>query len=102
MFAKNILALLTSIRAREEGRPVGGPPPPVVLPAPVSRAQGQPAMYNRYDQERFIRQKEGECYYSELDPFIRPHKYPILNDSSIDYRHISARRFVHRHTLPTF
>ncbi|KAB0793360.1 hypothetical protein PPYR_12980 [Photinus pyralis] len=58
MFAKNILAMLHSIKAREEGkhRP---PQQPIVTPrqTPI-RAITQPSVYNRYDQERFIRQRE--------------------------------------------
>lgn len=57
-FAKSILALLGSIRAREEGRPGVPRPPPVVMPQP-SVIPAQQTQYNRYDQERFIRQKEG-------------------------------------------
>ncbi|GLV44035.1 hyrax [Carabus blaptoides fortunei] len=58
IFAKNILAILHSIKAREEGRQ-RPPQPPVITPrqTPV-RPTAQPAVYNRYDQERFIRQKE--------------------------------------------
>ncbi|XP_013166495.1 PREDICTED: parafibromin [Papilio xuthus] len=57
MFAKSILALLGSIRAREEGR-LGAPrPQPVVMPA-SNALPAQQTQYNRYDQERFIRQKE--------------------------------------------
>lgn len=59
MFAKSILALLGSIRAREEGR-LGAPrPQPVVMPA-SNALPAQQTQYNRYDQERFIRQKEGK------------------------------------------
>jgi parafibromin len=59
-FYKNISALLSSIKAREEGknRPLQFPQK---LPEPtkVVRAnQPQQAQYNRYDQERFIQQKE--------------------------------------------
>lgn len=62
MFAKNILAILHGIKAREEGRQ-RPPQPPVATPrqTPV-RPIAQPAVYNRYDQERFIRQKEGKLY----------------------------------------
>lgn len=28
---------------------------------PIKPVIPQPAVYNRYDQERFIRQKEGKC-----------------------------------------
>lgn len=65
-FAKNILALLHSIKAREEGRhrlpqqqqqqttqPITTPRQTPIRPA------AQPAVYNRYDQERFNKQKEG-------------------------------------------
>jgi parafibromin len=59
VFAKNILAILQGIKAREEGRsrpqqaPIKLPEPPRTI-----RQQAQPAQYNRYDQERFNRQKE--------------------------------------------
>uniref|UniRef100_A0A182RUP8 Parafibromin n=1 Tax=Anopheles funestus TaxID=62324 RepID=A0A182RUP8_ANOFN len=59
IFAKNIFAILQSIKNREEGR--GRPQAqPVKLPEPprVIRPQPQPTQYNRYDQERFNRQKE--------------------------------------------
>lgn len=59
MFAKNIFAILQGVKNREEGRsrPVQ---PPIRLPEPVriNRPQPQPAQYNRYDQERFNKQKE--------------------------------------------
>lgn len=59
VFAKNILAILQGIKNREEGRsrPV---PPQNRLPEParIIRPTPQPAQYNRYDQERFNRQKE--------------------------------------------
>lgn len=61
MFFKNISALLQSIKAREEGK---NKPPAFAatkLPEPtkvVRVAQPQQAQYNRYDQERFIQQKD--------------------------------------------
>lgn len=59
-FYKNISALLSSIKAREEGK--NRPPQfPLKLPEPtkvVRVNQPQQAQYNRYDQERFIQQKE--------------------------------------------
>lgn len=60
MFAKSIFAILTSIKVREEGRQKGlAIPTPMVTPrATPMRPMPQPAVYNRYDQERFIRQKE--------------------------------------------
>lgn len=59
IFAKNIFATLASIKAREDGRHRPPQMTPVVTPRtnPVKPAP-QPAVYNRYDQERFIRQKE--------------------------------------------
>lgn len=60
MFAKNLFAILLSIKAREEGRQKGPMvPTPMVTPRSTPmRPLPQPAVYNRYDQERFIRQKE--------------------------------------------
>ncbi|XP_021926024.1 parafibromin [Zootermopsis nevadensis] len=59
IFAKNIFAILQSIKAREEGRHRPPQPTPIVTPrATPIRSIPQPAVYNRYDQERFIRQKE--------------------------------------------
>ncbi|KAG4071525.1 hypothetical protein HA402_011679 [Bradysia odoriphaga] len=58
MFAKNIMAILQSVKNREEGkaRPVQ---PQIRLPEPtLHRPTPQPAQYNRYDQERFNKQKE--------------------------------------------
>ncbi|CAK1548300.1 unnamed protein product [Leptosia nina] len=56
-FSKSINALLGSIKAREEGRSGVPRPQPVVMPQPNS-IPAQQTQYNRYDQERFIRQKE--------------------------------------------
>lgn len=68
MFAKNILAILQGIKAREEGRmkpqiqqqqqmqqqaAIKLPEPPRAV-----KAMPQPAQYNRYDQERFNTRKE--------------------------------------------
>lgn len=59
MFAKNIFAILQGVKNREEGRsrPMQ---PQIRLPEParIARPQPQPAQYNRYDQERFNKQKE--------------------------------------------
>ncbi|KAJ2946481.1 hypothetical protein O0L34_g12530 [Tuta absoluta] len=57
IFAKSILALLSSIKAREEGRPGIPRPQPIIMPQPTA-LPAQQTQYNRYDQERFIRQKE--------------------------------------------
>ncbi|XP_022909418.1 parafibromin [Onthophagus taurus] len=61
-FAKNILALLHGIKAREEGRQRMPQPPqqqPITTPRSTPmRPQTQPAVYNRYDQERFNKQRE--------------------------------------------
>lgn len=59
MFAKNIFAILQGIKNREEGR--SRPMQPqnrLPEPARIIRPTPQPAQYNRYDQERFNRQKE--------------------------------------------
>lgn len=58
VFAKSILALLSSIRAREEGRPGIPRAPPIPMTTAPTSMPAQQAQYNRYDQERFIRQKE--------------------------------------------
>lgn len=64
LFAKNILAILTGIRTREEGR-IRQPPSNSMMKLPeaatnrAARPQPQLTQYNRYDQERFNRQKEG-------------------------------------------
>lgn len=59
MFAKNIFAILQGIKNREEGR--SHPMQPqnrLPEPARIIRPTSQPAQYNRYDRERFNRQKE--------------------------------------------
>ncbi|KAJ8985727.1 hypothetical protein NQ317_014378 [Molorchus minor] len=62
-FAKNILAMLHSIKAREEGRQRPPQQPLIVTPrqTPI-RPAAQPSVYNRYDQERFNRQKKTEGF----------------------------------------
>lgn len=60
-FAKNILAMLHGIKAREEGRqrPAQQQQQPIMTPRQTPmRPAAQPAVYNRYVQEKFIRQKE--------------------------------------------
>lgn len=59
MFYKNISALLQSIKAREEGK-TQQQQFPQKMPEPVKAVRmNQPqTQYNRYDQERFIQQKE--------------------------------------------
>lgn len=59
VFAKNILAILQGIKNREEGK--SRPTQPLIRlpePARIVRPTPQVAQYNRYDQERFNRQKE--------------------------------------------
>lgn len=61
VFGKNIFAILQSIKNREDGRtrpshsmsatPRVAPPKPTIP---------QPTVYNRYDQERFIKSREGK------------------------------------------
>ncbi|XP_054272349.1 parafibromin [Macrosteles quadrilineatus] len=60
IFAKNIFAILQSIKAREEGRHRPPAATPIMTPraTPIKPVIPQPIVYNRYDQERFIRQKE--------------------------------------------
>lgn len=59
LFAKNIFAILQGIKSREEGRPRPVQPQNrLPEPARIVRPTPQPAQYNRYDQERFNRQKE--------------------------------------------
>lgn len=59
--------MLHSIKAREEGRQRPPQQQPIVTPrqTPI-RPAAQPAVYNRYDQERFIRQKEGIANFKYL------------------------------------
>ncbi|CAD6991141.1 parafibromin [Ceratitis capitata] len=60
MFAKNIFAILQGIKAREEGRNRPAAQQAIKMPEPARIAKPQPQLtqYNRYDQERFNRQKE--------------------------------------------
>lgn len=60
LFAKNIFAMLQGIKAREEGRnrPQAANPIKMPEPARITKPQPQLSQYNRYDQERFNRQKE--------------------------------------------
>ena len=57
------MAILQSIKAREEGRHRPPQPTPIATPrqTPI-RSLPQPAVYNRYDQERFNRQKDGNYF----------------------------------------
>lgn len=60
MFYKNISALLQSIKAREEGQ-TQQQQFPAKVPEPLKTSRTnvpQQTQYNRYDQERFIQQKE--------------------------------------------
>ncbi|GAB6023416.1 accessory factor associated with RNA polymerase II [Chamberlinius hualienensis] len=67
-FAKSVFTILQSIKAREEGGPAGRIPhdmsqmPAKIQPQPVARAMPQPAVYNRYDQERFRGKEETEGF----------------------------------------
>lgn len=65
MFAKNIFAILQGIKAREEGRNRPAAQQAIKMPEPARIAKPQPQLtqYNRYDQERFNRQKEGKLLY---------------------------------------
>lgn len=58
IFAKNIFGILQTVKAREEGRTKPAPAP-IRLPEPprITRVNA-PAQYNRYDQERFNKQKD--------------------------------------------
>lgn len=51
--------MLHSIKLREEGRLRPPQQPPTVTPRQTPIRPAQPTVYNRYDQERFNRQKEG-------------------------------------------
>ena len=65
IFAKNVLAILNGVRAREEGRYGGGPPRPEpgmpVRPGMMQPPAPQPLPYNRYGQEHF-RQADTEGF----------------------------------------
>lgn len=82
MFSKNIFALLSSLKAREEGRMRPGHVPAASSTGSRTMAPSGPAMgssvqqgpvYSRYDQERF-RGKEGtfvkEDRYLSLIEFL--------------------------------
>jgi len=60
IFAKDIFAMLQGIKAREEGRNRPLAPNPIKMPEParIAKPLWQLSHYNRYDQERFNRQKE--------------------------------------------
>uniref|UniRef100_V5H7E7 Parafibromin n=1 Tax=Ixodes ricinus TaxID=34613 RepID=V5H7E7_IXORI len=62
-FAKSIFPILQSIKVREEGGTKQPPPEPAQAPrATPVRAAPQPAVYNRYDQERFRGKEETEGF----------------------------------------
>ncbi|KAL5289688.1 CDC73 family protein [Megaselia abdita] len=60
LFAKNIFAILQGIKAREGGNHIRNAPlsTKVQEPSKINKPLPQIAQYNRYDQERFNRQKE--------------------------------------------
>ncbi|XP_064457592.1 parafibromin-like [Ornithodoros turicata] len=62
-FAKSIFPILQSIKVREEGGTKQQQPEPTQAPrATPVRAVPQPAVYNRYDQERFRGKEETEGF----------------------------------------
>uniref|UniRef100_A0A674HEB0 Parafibromin n=1 Tax=Taeniopygia guttata TaxID=59729 RepID=A0A674HEB0_TAEGU len=63
-FAKNIFAILQSVKAREEGRAPEQRPAPNTAPTDPTLRNKQPipAAYNRYDQERFKGKEETEGF----------------------------------------
>ncbi|KAG8132770.1 hypothetical protein E2320_010612, partial [Naja naja] len=63
-FAKNIFAILQSVKAREEGRAPEQRPAPNTAPMDPTLRNKQPipAAYNRYDQERFKGKEETEGF----------------------------------------
>lgn len=62
--------MLHSIKLREEGRLRPPQQPPTVTPRQTPIRPAQPTVYNRYDQERFNRQKEGKHFINQLKSFI--------------------------------
>ncbi|EDO35837.1 predicted protein [Nematostella vectensis] len=58
-FLKNILAILQSVKAREEGKYKQQQPAVVAVPDAIKKKPEAPVAYNRYGQERF-RGKEGK------------------------------------------
>jgi hypothetical protein len=63
MFDEHIFAILQSVKDQEEREHRHPQPTPVVTPqATPSRTISQPAMYNRYNQESFMQQKEGKTF----------------------------------------
>lgn len=87
-FAKNVLAILAGIKTREEGRIRSAQANPVKLPETanrVNRQQPQLTQYNRYDQERFNRQKEGMIKNKILSFSKNP-----LNQYSINFYFIKS------------
>ena len=58
LFGKNIFAILNSIKAREEGKLKN----PVINATPIAHAKPSSSgpNYNRYDQERFAKDKNSE------------------------------------------
>lgn len=82
MFSKNIFALLSSLKAREEGRMRPGHVPTVSSSGSRTMAPSGPTMgssvqqgpvYSRYDQERF-RGKEGSIFKRRLILIISPNQ----------------------------
>lgn len=61
--------MLHSIKLREEGRLRPPQQPPTVTPRQTPIRPAQPTVYNRYDQERFNRQKEGKHFHTMIHSF---------------------------------
>lgn len=69
IFAKNIFGILNSIKAREEGKLKN----PIVnaTPMPHPKPSSSGPNYNRYDQERFAKDKNSKyCFKNRASLFL--------------------------------
>lgn len=100
MFAKNILALLQSIKAREEGR--SRPQQNIIKPQEptrITRPQPPLAQYNRYDQERFAQQKEMTEGF-KIDTMGTYHGMSLKSVTEVNY--FKNLRFIRKSYYITF
>ncbi|CAB3992315.1 parafibromin isoform X2, partial [Paramuricea clavata] len=61
-FLKNILAILQSVKAHEDGSAAKQPQKPAPVAEVPKKKAAMPVSYNRYDQERFNRKEETEGF----------------------------------------